>query len=110
MIYNIILKLVHFAITFESSLKRGHCHEKDFSCPVASYDFIFYFFPGCTTSGEDKQIIQSVIELEKNEYLLKTLQITFDDYSRNIKSLFFSDYDYLDKYDSKELYVKIKTF
>lgn len=66
------------------------------------------FSPGCTVSSEDEQIIKSVIELEKNEYWLKTLQVTFDDYTGNIKPLFYSGYDYISKYDSKELYVKIK--
>lgn len=66
------------------------------------------FFPGCTAPSEDEQIIKSVIELEKNEYLLQTLQITFDDYSRNIEPLFTTGYDYMSKYNDKKLYVKIK--
>lgn len=66
------------------------------------------FFPGCTAPGEDEQIIKSVIELEKNEYLLQTLQITFDDYSKNIEPLFTTGYDYMSKYNDKKLFVKIK--
>lgn len=66
------------------------------------------FSPGCKASSEDDEIIKSVVELEKNEYWLQTLQITFDDYTKNIKPLFYSGFDYMRKYDSKKLYIKIK--
>jgi len=66
------------------------------------------FIAACSTTNENEQIIKSVIELEKNEYWLQTLQITFDNYSKNIEPLFITGYDYMSKYDDKKLYVKIK--
>ena len=68
----------------------------------------FIFIAGCTGSGENEQMIKNVIRFEKNEYLLKTLQITFNDYSQNAIALLSSNSSFLDKYNSKELNVKIK--
>lgn len=68
----------------------------------------FIFIAGCTNSIENEQMIKDVIEFEKNEYLIKTLKITFNEYSQNAIALLSSNSGFLDKYNSKELNIKIK--
>ena len=57
---------------------------------------------------EEQDIINKVIEIERNEYLLKTVQISFNEYLENINPLIFSNSSYLDKYKLGEIRVKVK--
>lgn len=66
---------------------------------------------GCTkdtNAGDNQDIINKVIELERNEYLLKTVQTSYNEYLKNVNPIIFSNSSYLDKYKSEELRVKVK--
>jgi len=68
------------------------------------------FSVGCANSShtlEERDIIK-VIELEKNEYLLKTVQISYNEYLKNVNPLIFTNSSYLEKYKSEELRVHVK--
>lgn len=57
---------------------------------------------------ENQDIIKKVIELEKNEYLLKTVQISYNEFLKNVEPLIFSNSNYLDRFKKEELGVKVK--
>lgn len=66
---------------------------------------------GCTkdiNTVDNQDIIKKVIEIEKNEYLLKTIQISYNDYLKAVQPLVFTNSSYLDKYDSNEIWAKVK--
>ncbi len=65
---------------------------------------------GCAKSSnqDNEKITDKVIELEKNYYILHSAQMSYTEYLSNVEPIIFSDSSYLDMYEKKDIWVKMK--
>ncbi len=71
---------------------------------------IMLFTNGCAKSSnqDNEKITDKVIELEKNYYLLHSAQMSYTEYLSNVEPIIFSNSSYLDMYEKKDMWVKMK--